>query len=161
MPQPGRAHHSPQGMRRRFLPLAVATAVTALLLTACGSTSPAAPAAQAGVTQTGTPQTGAPPSGALPSGVTRPPSSAPPGVRNGAPCPPSGGEPAAQFFGGYGPDALTGVQFISPTQGWVVGRHVILATDDGGATWTVQRRGQLDLVSVDFISADTGWAVGL
>jgi photosystem II stability/assembly factor-like uncharacterized protein len=53
------------------------------------------------------------------------------------------------------------VQFISPTRGWVVGRHVILATDDGGATWTVQRRGQLDLVSVDFISADTGWAVGL
>ena len=129
-------------MRSRFLPLAAM-----LLLAGCGSaplaaSSPAsAPAAQASSAQAA--------------------SSAASGPRNGAPCQPSAGVSASDFFGGYGPDALTGVQFISASQGWVIGRRVILATDDGGASWTVQRRGDLDLVSVDFISATTGWAVGL
>jgi photosystem II stability/assembly factor-like uncharacterized protein len=52
------------------------------------------------------------------------------------------------------------VQFVSASRGWVVGRSEILATADGGATWTVQDRGDLNLVSADFISAATGWAVG-
>lgn len=55
---------------------------------------------------------------------------------------------------------LTGVQFISAEQGWVVGRQRILATTNGGQTWTVQDRGTLDLSSVDFIDRTLGWAVG-
>jgi photosystem II stability/assembly factor-like uncharacterized protein len=129
-------------MRSRFLPLAAT-----LLLAGCGSaplaaSSPgSAPAARASSAQAA--------------------SSAASGPRHGAPCQPSAGVSASDFFGGYGPDALTGVQFISASQGWVIGRRVILATDDGGASWTVQRRGDLNLASVDFISASTGWAVGL
>jgi photosystem II stability/assembly factor-like uncharacterized protein len=56
--------------------------------------------------------------------------------------------------------ALTGVEFVSPQQGWVVGGDRILATRDGGAHWRVQDRGQLDLTSVDFINASDGWAAG-
>lgn len=56
--------------------------------------------------------------------------------------------------------ALTGVQFVSAAQGWVVGQHKILATTDGGQHWTVQDSGKLNLTSVDFISNEAGWAVG-
>jgi hypothetical protein len=42
----------------------------------------------------------------------------------------------------------------------VVGQREILATSDGGRRWTVQDSGSLDLTSVDFISAQVGWAVG-
>ncbi len=55
--------------------------------------------------------------------------------------------------------ALTGVEFISPEQGWVVGGDRILATSDGGAHWRIQDRGRLDLASVDFVNARDGWAV--
>ena len=55
---------------------------------------------------------------------------------------------------------LTGIEFVSPTQGWVVGQHTIMATTDGGAHWRVQRSGNLDLSSVDFISGQDGWAAG-
>jgi photosynthesis system II assembly factor YCF48-like protein len=56
---------------------------------------------------------------------------------------------------------LTGVQFVSPQQGWAVGGDRILATSDGGAHWQIQDRGKLRLSSVDFINASDGWAVGL
>jgi photosystem II stability/assembly factor-like uncharacterized protein len=52
--------------------------------------------------------------------------------------------------------ALTGVEFVSPQQGWVVGGDRILATSDGGAHWRTQDRGHLDLTSVDFINASDG-----
>lgn len=55
---------------------------------------------------------------------------------------------------------LAGIQFVSPQQGWAVGQRKILATADGGRSWTVQDSGSLNLTSVDFISAQTGWAVG-
>jgi hypothetical protein len=55
---------------------------------------------------------------------------------------------------------LTGVQFVSAADGWVVGQDKILATTDGGRQWTVQDSGQLDLTSVDFVSTEAGWAVG-
>jgi hypothetical protein len=60
----------------------------------------------------------------------------------------------------YGPDYLSGIQFVSPEKGWVVGQHEILATSDGGQHWTVQDNGSLNLTSVDFISTAVGWAVG-
>jgi hypothetical protein len=55
---------------------------------------------------------------------------------------------------------LTGLEFVSATQGWAVGQDTILATADGGAHWTAQLSGTLNLTSVDFISAQDGWAVG-
>jgi len=45
-------------------------------------------------------------------------------------------------------------------QGWAVGQDTILATTDGGAHWTPQLSGQLNLTSVDFINGSDGWAVG-
>lgn len=58
------------------------------------------------------------------------------------------------------PGALTGVQFVSPQRGWVVGRGEILATSDGGQHWSIQLKGDLRLASVDFVDASHGWAVG-
>jgi hypothetical protein len=126
--------------------LTAATAV--LLLAGCG----AAPAASTAPPASPAPSADSPATGPAAS-ATQTASSGP--VSNGAPCRPS---VPAYFFGH---NALTGVQFVSPLQGWVVGQHVILATADGGTTWTVQRRGDLKLVSLDFISASTGWAVGV
>ena len=122
-------------MRSRSLLVAAAA-----LLAGCGS-APAGPAAV---------------HSAAPSATTSPADAS-----HGAPCQPGAGVSASQFFSYDGRDPLSGVQFVSPSQGWVVGRHVILATSDGGATWTAQDRGDLNLVSVDFISAEVGWAVGL
>lgn len=55
---------------------------------------------------------------------------------------------------------LTGLEFVSATQGWAVGQDTILATSDGGAHWTAQLSGALNLTAVDFISARDGWATG-
>jgi photosystem II stability/assembly factor-like uncharacterized protein len=55
---------------------------------------------------------------------------------------------------------LAAVQFVSAQQGWVAGAGRILATSDGGQTWTRQYSGPASLYQVDFISADRGWAVG-
>lgn len=63
-------------------------------------------------------------------------------------------------LGSLDPGALTGVQFVSASRGWVVGLNQILATSDGGRHWGVQDRGRLNLVSVDFVDNRHGWAVG-
>jgi photosystem II stability/assembly factor-like uncharacterized protein len=133
-----------------------------LLLAGCGS----APAASTGSGASAGPSATTGPSpapsaqgSASDAGPTQ--AASPGGAANGAPCRPSAGGPASDFFVRFGRDALTGVQFVSPAQGWVVGQHVILATSNGGATWTTQRRGDLNLTSVDFISPAFGWAVGL
>lgn len=55
---------------------------------------------------------------------------------------------------------LAAVQFVSAQQGWVAGSGRILATSDGGQTWTRQYGGPASLYQVDFISATRGWAVG-
>ena len=70
------------------------------------------------------------------------------------------GCPAESVFFPFSPGALTGIQFVSPTQGWAVGQEEILATTDGGQRWRAQLRGQLNLTSVDFVSGQVGWAVG-
>jgi photosystem II stability/assembly factor-like uncharacterized protein len=59
-----------------------------------------------------------------------------------------------------GPGTLTGMEFVSAAQGWVVGQNTILATSDGGAHWRAQLTGDLNLTSVDFVSGQDGWAVG-
>jgi photosystem II stability/assembly factor-like uncharacterized protein len=60
---------------------------------------------------------------------------------------------------------LTGVSFVDGQQGWAVGHWgVVLATQDGGETWTLQRQdAQVDrpLFAVHFFDARHGVAVGL
>jgi hypothetical protein len=68
--------------------------------------------------------------------------------------------PATPWATSYETGELTGIEFVSPAQGWAVGQHAILATTDGGTHWRVQRSGNLDLSSVDFIGSQDGWAVG-
>ncbi len=62
---------------------------------------------------------------------------------------------------GQGPvPLLDAAAFVSPAQGWVAGDGHILATADGGRTWTRQYAGPASLVQVDFADARHGWAVG-
>ena len=127
-------------------------AAVALLAAGCGS-APSSPATSASGGQT---------SATVPATVTptAPASSAPSAsAQAGQAC--AGTPPSQLVVGDFGTDALTYVQFVSASQGWVVGRRQILATTDGGATWTVQDQGDLNLVSGDFISSTTGWAVGV
>ena len=55
-----------------------------------------------------------------------------------------------------------GVSFADALHGWAVGMNgVILATTDGGVTWTVQNWGAAAwLYDVAFPDASRGWAVG-
>ena len=54
------------------------------------------------------------------------------------------------------------MHFAGPETGWAVsGKGTILATRDGGATWTAQKSGTgQHLYGVDFAGPETGWAVG-
>lgn len=60
---------------------------------------------------------------------------------------------------------LTGVWFADEKTGWAVGHWgVVLRTDDGGESWTIQRMDtsvDQPLFSVFFRDRDNGWAVGL
>jgi Photosynthesis system II assembly factor YCF48/BNR/Asp-box repeat len=114
------------------------------LLPACGSTPPS------GTTATSAHSPAASTSAASPAGGTGSAS---------APGPVSRACPATAPLA-YGSGYLSGIQFVSSDQGWVVGQREILATSDGGQHWTVQDSGSLNLTSVDFISAAVGWAVG-
>ena len=59
-------------------------------------------------------------------------------------------------------NSLYDVAFIDAMHGWAVGAAgTILATTDGGATWSGQRSGTTsDLNAVTFTDATHGWAVG-
>jgi len=61
-------------------------------------------------------------------------------------------------------ESLSDVFFISPSQGWVVGSHaLIMATVDGGTTWTPQVSPvgtSVSLRTVFFTSPTKGWAAG-
>jgi len=60
------------------------------------------------------------------------------------------------------PTVLTGVQFVSPLAGWVVGSDRILHTADGGRHWVIQFRTRpaAQLGTVDFADARHGWVTG-
>jgi|CXWK01.1.fsa_nt_gi photosystem II stability/assembly factor-like uncharacterized protein len=59
---------------------------------------------------------------------------------------------------------LTAIEFLDAKHGWAVGHDsVILATQDGGETWTQQFAApaeQRPLLDVIFVSKDTGYAIG-
>jgi photosystem II stability/assembly factor-like uncharacterized protein len=62
--------------------------------------------------------------------------------------------------GNSGVPALAAIQFAGASHGWAVGDGRILATSDGGRTWTRQYSGPAALYQVDFTDASDGWAVG-
>ncbi|MCZ6574991.1 MAG: YCF48-related protein [Gammaproteobacteria bacterium] len=57
---------------------------------------------------------------------------------------------------------LQAVHFVDAERGWAVGDGgTVLATTDGGRTWSVRDAGTTAaLWSVDFVDAERGWAVG-
>lgn len=65
-----------------------------------------------------------------------------------------GGTPAA------GAPALAAIQFVGQDHGWAVGAGRIMATSDGGRTWSRQYSGPAVLGQVDFTDTAHGWAVG-
>ncbi len=65
-------------------------------------------------------------------------------------------------FPGESSETLTGVCFVSESTGWIVGHGgLILATTDGGQTWTEQTSGTgRKLQKVHFINQYEGWVTG-
>jgi photosystem II stability/assembly factor-like uncharacterized protein len=55
--------------------------------------------------------------------------------------------------------SLAAVAFVSATRGWAAGTHAIIATADGGRTWTEQYRGPADIRGLVFADERDGWAV--
>jgi photosystem II stability/assembly factor-like uncharacterized protein len=51
------------------------------------------------------------------------------------------------------------IQFLDENVGWLVTNGDILATTDGGTTWTTQYSGPLEATGVQFIEESDGWAV--
>ena len=56
-------------------------------------------------------------------------------------------------------DGLDAVAFPSTSRGWAAGKGAIIATTDGGATWTQQYKGRADIRSLVFADDLHGWAV--
>ena len=56
-------------------------------------------------------------------------------------------------------DGLDAVAFPSTSRGWAAGRGAIIATTDGGATWTQQYKGRANIRSLEFADDEHGWAV--
>ena len=112
-----------------------------------GSTTPAGTSASVG--------TGSTPSSASSSGTAASPAPA-------ASCAASGAAAIATTpsGSGQGAQALAAVQFTDSGHGWVAGAGRIMATSDGGASWTRQYAGTADLDQVDFIDGEHGWAAG-
>jgi len=56
--------------------------------------------------------------------------------------------------------ALQAIQFVGQDHGWAAGAGRIVATSDGGRTWSRQYSGPAVLDQVDFTDTAHGWAVG-
>jgi photosystem II stability/assembly factor-like uncharacterized protein len=56
-------------------------------------------------------------------------------------------------------DGLDAVAFTSTSRGWAAGKGAIIATIDGGASWTQQYKGRADIRSLVFADDLHGWAV--
>jgi len=76
-------------------------------------------------------------------------------------CRPAASATVYTATGAPGPvQTLDAVQFVSASQGWVAGAGRVLATSDGGRTWTTRYTGSAKLDELDFTDARHGWAVG-
>jgi photosystem II stability/assembly factor-like uncharacterized protein len=67
--------------------------------------------------------------------------------------------PAGATDSGAAP-SLQAIQFVDASHGWAAGNGRILATSDGGHSWTRQYAGPAALYQLDFTDAAHGWAVG-
>jgi photosystem II stability/assembly factor-like uncharacterized protein len=143
---------------RRAAASALAALAVAGPLVGCAAASSGS--AAAGPTSSGTPAGTA--TAAAGSGST-PTSAASPGpAASGSSC--GQGQPAqaaqsGTTSGGSAP-ALAAIQFTDADHGWVAGAGRIMATTDGGSTWSRQYDGPAALDQVDFLDADHGWAAG-
>jgi hypothetical protein len=144
-------------MRTRFLGLAAASLIAAgcgtgtLQATGGKATSSAQGTAAPGASTSAAAAPASPPAGS--AGASTPAAGAAGTSPAGTACQ---GAQAAPVTAGW----LTGLEFVSADQGWAVGQDTILATTDGGAHWTAQLSGKLNLTSADFVSGRDGWAVG-
>jgi len=137
----------------------VVAAGVALLAVGCGTASTSHPAAafngQSSLARSSAPAASTPASAvSSPAAATSAPSAA-------SSCAGSGG--AAVYAAPGIPvqvPPLDAVQFVSATQGWVAGSGRILATADGGQSWTPQYAGPAKIDQVDFTDGQHGWAVG-
>jgi photosystem II stability/assembly factor-like uncharacterized protein len=50
------------------------------------------------------------------------------------------------------------IQFVDEMHGWAVIQGHILATSDGGKSWSPQTTGPIEISGVTFVDADRGWA---
>ncbi len=55
---------------------------------------------------------------------------------------------------------LYDVKFVGRDLGWIVGEGVILRTQNGGVSWTVQEFPDFIFDECNFVDSNTGWAVG-
>ena len=143
--------------RRR---LAAALAGTALLAAGCGTASSGRETAASASSSPGSPGS---PAAATPAAAAAAAASAGPSPSSsGAPL--CAGTAATGVYSATGiagsVPALDAVEFVSASQGWVAGAGRVLATTDGGQTWTRRYSGPAKLYQVDFINASDGWAVG-
>jgi len=130
-----------------------ALSALALLAAGCGTASSTHPASSPASSARST--SPAKPASAAPASHTPAAGAASPSCRAGA---------AAAVYTAQGVSAqvpaLDAVQFVSASQGWVAGAGQILATSDGGRTWTRQYTGGVKIDQIDFTDASHGWAVG-
>jgi photosystem II stability/assembly factor-like uncharacterized protein len=56
---------------------------------------------------------------------------------------------------------VTAVDFVDDQHGWMVDADGILATSDGGATWTRQLSAHASMASLYFLDPTHGWAAGV
>jgi photosystem II stability/assembly factor-like uncharacterized protein len=137
--------------------LAAALSGMALLAVGCGTATSGHPAAVPASHPTLTAGAGTtPPPAPATTSATAPAA----GAGSGAKCAGTGDGDVLSATGQVPVPALDAVQFVSPSQGWAVGAGRVVATTDGGQTWTRQYSGAAALDQADFIDARHGWAAG-
>src|SRR5512146_2431968 len=171
----------PARPRARAIRPAFAALAAAGLLGGCGAATFSGeqaarhPASRTQAAGTPAPARSAPVKSAPASGATRAPGgpSSAPSIAN---CASTGGSVTAHrapASGSAGTDSasadgagsgavpsLQAIQFADASHGWAAGNGRILATSDGGHSWTRQYAGPAAPYQVDFTDAAHGWAVG-
>ncbi len=137
-------------LRARAVPPVAAAIAAVGLLGGCAATSSGQRAA--GQAAGRSPSTAATPAVSTPSRAGPDAAGAGPAAScASASAPPAGADAAP---------ALQAIQFVDQDHGWAAGAGRIMATSDGGRTWTRQYTGTAALRQVDFTDAAHGWAVG-